>query len=140
MATTTSIITTNPLKTDVLGRVTISPQQRERILDAFDASGMSGQKFAEHCGVKYTTFASWIQKRRKSRGEYPDTTSDPNEALIKSLTEITLELPTNMQSPQIQSDSITITFLCGAKLELTHQSQIPLVASLLNHQPHQNHA
>lgn len=30
------------LKTDVLGRVRVRPQQREKLLDAFEASAMSG--------------------------------------------------------------------------------------------------
>ena len=59
------------LKTDVLGRVRMPAERREAILDAFEQSGMSGQAFAKHLGVKYTTFATWIQKRRGERSEYP---------------------------------------------------------------------
>ena len=59
------------LKTDVLGRVRMPANRREAILDAFEQSGMSGQAFAKHIGVKYPTFATWIQKRRRDRSEYP---------------------------------------------------------------------
>ena len=53
------------LKTDVLGRVRLRPEEREKMLDAFEAGGMSGQAFAIHHGIKVQTFASWIQKRRR---------------------------------------------------------------------------
>ncbi|BDS08270.1 hypothetical protein NT6N_33100 [Oceaniferula spumae] len=34
------------LKVDVLGRVTIKREEREKILDALESSGMTGQAFA----------------------------------------------------------------------------------------------
>jgi hypothetical protein len=39
------------LKTDVLGRVKRSAARREPVLDEFERSGLSGQKFAELIGV-----------------------------------------------------------------------------------------
>lgn len=56
------------LKVDVIGRVWTPRGQREAVLDEFERSGMAGTKFAEHIGVKYPTFASWVQKRRRERG------------------------------------------------------------------------
>jgi hypothetical protein len=29
---------------------------------------MSGPAFAEHCGLKYPTFASWVAKRKRENG------------------------------------------------------------------------
>jgi len=52
------------LKQDRLGRVQIPKQKREAILAEYDRSGMSGQAFAKWAGITYSTFASWIQKRR----------------------------------------------------------------------------
>jgi hypothetical protein len=48
------------------GRQRYSEDYRRQVLDAFDASGMSGKAFAAHCGVKYPTFASWLAKRRQA--------------------------------------------------------------------------
>ena len=62
------------LKTDSLGRVTIPTEQREQILDNFEQSSMSGAAFAKLHGIHVQTFASWIQKRRKGRGDYDDPT------------------------------------------------------------------
>jgi len=53
------------LKRDTLGRVKTPRERREAILEAFNQSGMSGQKFAAWAGIKYTTFANWLQQRRK---------------------------------------------------------------------------
>jgi len=58
------------LKTDVLGRVRTPVERREMLLDEFEKSGLSGKKFAAMTGVSYQTFASWIQKRRRGRGDY----------------------------------------------------------------------
>ena len=58
------------LRTDVLGRVKMPQERREALLDEFEKSGLSGQKFAALVGVKYPTFATWSQKRRRARGAY----------------------------------------------------------------------
>ena len=43
--------------------------RREQLLDEFERSGLPGLKFAELAGIKYPTFATWVQKRRQ-RGDY----------------------------------------------------------------------
>ncbi len=59
MTSTTGLIpATEPsapalIKTDVLGRMHRTREQRERILDEYERSGLSGAKFAALCGVKY---------------------------------------------------------------------------------------
>jgi hypothetical protein len=55
-------------KVDRLGRVKISQERRDALLVEFDRSGMSGQQFAKSVGVKYSTWASWVQKRRQAKG------------------------------------------------------------------------
>lgn len=55
------------LKTDVLGRVKTPAARREQLLDEFEHSGDSGQQFAELVGVKYQTFATWVQQRKRLR-------------------------------------------------------------------------
>jgi hypothetical protein len=59
------------IKADVLGRVRTSRERREQLLDEFEKSGLTGQKFAAVVGIKYQTFATWAQKRRRQRGAYP---------------------------------------------------------------------
>jgi hypothetical protein len=56
------------LKVDVSGRVWTSRERREALLDEFERSGTSAAQFAALVGVKYPTFASWVQMRRRQRG------------------------------------------------------------------------
>ena len=74
------------LKSDVLGRVRMPVAKREAIVDAYERSGMSGPAFAQHIGVVYSTFATWVQKRRKSRGDYPEAKpASPSLTLIEAV-------------------------------------------------------
>jgi DNA-binding transcriptional regulator YiaG len=36
-------------------------------LEEYDRSGMSGVKFAQYVGIKYSTLAYWLQSRRRHR-------------------------------------------------------------------------
>ena len=62
---TSTIGSSEVFKQDVLGRVRVPRQRREALLDEFEKSGSSGEKFARLAGIKYSTFANWVQKRRK---------------------------------------------------------------------------
>jgi hypothetical protein len=53
------------LKQDARGRVRVSAERREALLDEFERSALSGAKFAQLAGIKYPTFANWVQQRRK---------------------------------------------------------------------------
>jgi hypothetical protein len=86
------------LKMDVLGRVRLSGSQREEILNAFERSGMAGQAFALQHGIKVQTFASWMQKRRRARGDYQ------NESICRKLRMRKDESPTHFRKksgPQV---------------------------------------
>ena len=56
------------VKVDVAGRVWTPRKLREGVLDEFERSGMPATEFAGRVGVKYSTFANWVQQRRKARG------------------------------------------------------------------------
>jgi transposase-like protein len=55
------------LKVDVAGRVWTPREMREGVLDEFERSGMPATEFAGRVGVKYSTFANWVQQRRRER-------------------------------------------------------------------------
>ena len=55
------------LRKDSLGRVVVTHERRKALLEEFDKSGQSGRQFAKWAGVKYQTFAYWVQQRRKER-------------------------------------------------------------------------
>ena len=55
------------LSRDARGRVLVSRERREALLGEYDRSGMSGVKFAQYVGIKYSTLAYWLQSRRRHR-------------------------------------------------------------------------
>ena len=55
-------------KRDKMGRVRVSRARREALLNEFERGGTSGAQFADYVGIKYSTFANWIQKRRRGSG------------------------------------------------------------------------
>src|SRR6478672_8335058 len=58
------------LSRDARGRVLVSRERRESLLEEYDRSGMSGVKFAQYVGIKYSTLAYvW---RCLGRGERSD--------------------------------------------------------------------
>ena len=64
MTDTKDVGETEVIKLDRMGRSRYTQQYRDKVLDAFEQSGMTYRAFAQHCGVKYQTFATWVQKRR----------------------------------------------------------------------------
>jgi transposase len=64
---TTKVDAVVVFKQDGLGRVRMPAARREQLLDEFERSGLNGKKFAELAGIKYQTFATWAQKRRRQR-------------------------------------------------------------------------
>ena len=110
------------LRTDALGRLRTPPGRREELLDEFDRSGLSGAKFAELAGVRYSTFASWVQKRRRRRKPGGRSAVPHRPRLIEAVVEepvgdggevLRLELPG------------------GAVFELHHRKQVPLAVEFL---------
>jgi hypothetical protein len=59
------------VRQDCIGRIRFGREQRDMLLEAYEASGLSGPRFAAQHGVKYQTFATWLQARRRQRGGYP---------------------------------------------------------------------
>ena len=52
---------------DTKGRVRASKEQRRMILAEFERSGVSAAQFAKVTGLKYSTFAAWVQHYRRSQ-------------------------------------------------------------------------
>lgn len=114
------------LKTDSIGRVRMPDDKREMILDRFEESGMSGQAFAAHIGVKYQTFATWVQKRRKLRGDYPNASCKEVKA---SLTLV--EAIVDHQKPDLEQGSLEVETISGLKIRLSRSQEIPLAVELI---------
>lgn len=116
------------LKTDVLGRVKTPLARREQLLEEFERSGLSGQKFAELVGVKYPTFATWAQKRRRAVGAYPVKALAARTDPVKWL-EAVVEAaqPAGGKNPL----PLVLEWPGGAKAEIGDVKQVALAAELL---------
>lgn len=68
MATNTTG-TTEPIDTgerrDTLGRVVTPRERRQEMVCAWQASGLTQAAFAKREGVRYSTFAHWVQQATK---------------------------------------------------------------------------
>jgi hypothetical protein len=109
------------LKPDVLGRVKMPAARREQLLDEFDRSGLSGQKFAELVGIKYPTFATWAQKRRRERGAYPAIKRPKQLRWLEAV----VESKAGDKSP------LMLELPGGVKVEIKDVQQAVLAAALL---------
>jgi transposase-like protein len=93
-----------------------SPEQRRVILREFEGSGISAAQFARRIGVKYSTFAGWVQRYRRTKrlGAKP---------------------PVRLLEAVVAPGSLNSTFLLelpgGARVEIREASQVPLVAALV---------
>ena len=127
MTDTESGTATQLLKTDTLGRVRTPAQRRERLLDEFERSGMSGVKFAEFVGVKYQTFATWVQLRRRRAKTAPAAKVDATKQV--RWMEAVIE---QAQAPGDQNRySLVLHLPGGARVEIRDEQQVTLAAALV---------
>ena len=111
------------MTTDARGRVRVPVERREALLDEFERSGLSGVKFAQMVGVKYPTFALWVQKRRKTRkGE------GAGEANGVTFAEAVIDRHAGVM---IGAPGLTIELPGGARLLVQSPVQLQMAAELL---------
>jgi hypothetical protein len=111
------------LKTDARGCVRTPAKRRENLLEEFDRSGLSGKKFAELAGIKYQTFATWLQKRRRA-GKLSSKAADTVRWL-----EAVVDQAQSSGGPN--PTALVLIWPCGARVEISDAKQVSLTASLL---------
>jgi ferric-dicitrate binding protein FerR (iron transport regulator) len=125
---------TTILKRDVLGRVTITKEQREALLDEFERSGLKGKPFAKLVGVNYQSFASWIQKRRRARGDDVAMAAAKrgSPAILRPTRPLRLLEAVAASTNTTIGSALEVVLPGGGKLVLNNASQVALAAELLN--------
>ena len=105
-----------PVALDTKGRVRTSKEQRRVILAEFARSGLSAAGFARQTGLKYSTFALWVQRYRRTKrpGRKPP-----------------LRLLEAVVTPSPASPAVLLHLPGGAQVELREASQVSLVAALV---------
>ncbi len=112
------------LKTDTRGRMRTPLARQEQLLDEFERSSLSAAKFAALTGLKYQTFAGWVQRRRKQRSATaPVVTSAPRQLRW-------LEAVVD-QAAGAEPAGLCVQLPGGARLEVTTPQQAVLAAELL---------
>ena len=110
------------LKADRRGRLSYSQEQRSAMVDAFQASGLSGPRFAALHGVKYQTLANWLQKRKREAA--PKTPGLPGPAFLSFV-------PAELQGMPNAGAAMEILLPGGAKLSITALGHVQLAAALI---------
>ena len=116
------------LKQDLLGRVKTPKVRREQLLDEFERSGLPGLKFAELAGIKYQTFATWAQKRRRQRGDYA---AGKVKAVKPSVQWLEAVVASAQNSDRKNFSGLVLHLPGGARLEVGDEKQVVLAAALL---------
>ena len=106
-----------PVTLDTKGRVRTSKEQRRVILAEFERSGVSAAQFAQRTGLKYSTFAAWVQRYRRTKRPGAKVSG----ALVGSGGGASTASPRPLQ----------VQLPGGARLEIREASQVPLVAALV---------
>jgi len=119
------------LKMDTRGRVRTPAKRRRALLKEFAGSGLSARKFAALVGVRYSTFAHWVQRFREEGGEVAPALSVPPAS--------NAEVPVRWMEAVVEERAATVATeprgLCvrlpgGAQMEIA-AGQMKLAAQLL---------
>lgn len=117
------------LKSDALGRVKRSRAQRERLLDEFEHSGLSGTKFAALAGIKYQTFAFWAQRRRKARAA--DGSAKVPAASADKMRWLEAVVEQSQNPSRTRTTAMVVHLPGGARLEIADVQQALLAAAFV---------
>ncbi|MGB8170669.1 MAG: helix-turn-helix domain-containing protein [Chthoniobacteraceae bacterium] len=120
------------LKTDTRGRVRTPAKRRKALLKEFAGSGLSARKFAALVGVRYSTFAHWVQRFREEGGEIAPVASmppaQPAEVPMRWM-EAIVAGGTAMTAPEPRG--LCVRLPGGAQMEIAVPGQVKLAAQLL---------
>lgn len=108
------------LKSDSRGRVRTPPEQREALLAEFERSGLPATKFSALVGVRYQTFATWVQRHRQQRARASKRASVPQPMRFA---EVVVD--------KVSQPALQVTLPGGALLSLTEPAQVPLAVQLI---------
>ena len=120
------------LSQDARGRVLVSRERRESLLEEYDRSGMSGVKFAQYVGIKYSTLAYWLQSRRRHRGREKLLIKAGADTGAGKSTGGWIEAVVEEGSPpRVPAGALRIFFAGGAYCQLSSAGETALAAELL---------
>ena len=111
-----SLTPTVSVTLDSKGRVRASKEQRRLILAEYEHSGLSAARFAKLAGLKYSTFAGWLQRYRRAKPKGPAKPVRLLEAVV---------------TPPEPSILLVLHLPGGARVEISDEQQAELAAALV---------
>lgn len=112
------------LRSDTKGRVRAPRERREQLLDEFEQTGASAAMFAKIAGLRYSTFAAWVNRRRKQQAG-PGATSGATKALVQFV-----EAAVEAKAP-LRVRRLRIELPGGAYAEIGSSEEVEIAAELL---------
>ncbi len=109
------------LKSDRRGRLRYSKEQKSALVEAYQASGLSGPRFAALHGVNYQTLAGWLQKHKQTA-----STATGRQAPTSPFLLVEAEFHSMPHTAAME-----LILPGGAKLAITASGHIPLAAALI---------
>ena len=106
---------------DSKGRVRLSKEQRRLILAEYERSGVPAARFAKGMGLKYSTFAGWLQRYRRAKPKGRPQTVRLLEAVVEQAQDSLGKDPL----------SLVLELPGGGRVEIGDVRQIPLATVLL---------
>jgi transposase-like protein len=103
-----------PVRMDTQGRVRATREQRRLILAEFERSGLSVPGFAQRAGLKYSTFAAWVRRYRRTK-------RPARRSPVRLLEAVVAPVP----------QGLSVQLPGGARLDIREVGQIPLAAALV---------
>lgn len=110
------------MKTDQIGRLRYTLEQKQTMIEAYRASGLSAPRFASHHGVNYQTLVSWIKKDKQS-----STTKTQNTTPFLSLIPAVIDGNGNSAA----AGAMEIILPGGARISITSESHVALAVALI---------
>lgn len=117
------------MKRDAVGRVSYTVQQREALLDEFERSGLKGAQFALAAGVKYQTFAHWLQQRRHARGDYDAQGRNGTMRLVEA---VVAQAPAPSVAATMDEGPLEVHLPGGARMLVATTHQAALAAQVIH--------
>ena len=115
------------IKSDRRGRLRYTPEQRDALVKACQASGLSTPRFAAIHGVKYQTLAAWIHRHKRSAKPARPRLPRPAPLLLVRA-ELDGLISSGLSDP---SCLMEVNLPGGARLSITTPGHIPLAAALI---------
>ena len=107
------------IKSDRAGRTRYSQAYKDEVVAAYQQSGMSAAAFADHCGVKYPTFVSWVSKARQAGSAHADRDEHGQQFILAEIGCGQADVPLKLELPG------------GIIVHVSSSHQLGLLADLL---------